>query len=242
MNHSKIIALYEASRECAWLRKMIDHIQKSCRIGAIKSPIIIYEDNAACVAQIQMGYIKTNYTKHISPKLFYPHELKEGGEISILQIKSCDNLVDLFTKSLPLAKFNKCVKGIGMCRLKDLQGSGGRFSLNRISCFLISTEKIYYLFLQESSYMISSTVQGGVLEIHSEYKFKLQVCGQFTSQNKDQTQALTSSGIDNNEVFKLMRRTEVIKHMLNLPRVTPIQRHHTDSASPLPSEGTQSHV
>jgi hypothetical protein len=42
-----------------------------------------------------------------------------------LQIKSCDNLVDLFTKSLPLAKFNKCVKGIGMCRLKDLQGSGG---------------------------------------------------------------------------------------------------------------------
>jgi hypothetical protein len=90
--------------------------------------------------------------------------------------------------------------------------------------------------------MISSTVQGGVLEIHSEYKFKLQVCGQFTSQNKDQTQALTSSGIDNNEVFKLMRRTEVIKHMLNLPRVTPIQRHHTDSASPPPSEGTQSHV
>jgi hypothetical protein len=89
MNHSEIIALYEASHECVWLRRMIDHIQKSCRIGAIKSPIIIYEDNAACVAQMQTGYIKTNYTKHISPKLFYPHELQEGGEISILQIKSC---------------------------------------------------------------------------------------------------------------------------------------------------------
>jgi hypothetical protein len=89
MNHSEIIALYEASHECVWLRRMIDHIQKSCGIGAIKSPIIIYEDNAACVAQMQTGYIKTNYTKHISPKLFYPHELQEGGEISILQIKSC---------------------------------------------------------------------------------------------------------------------------------------------------------
>jgi hypothetical protein len=52
MNHSEIIALYEASRECAWLRRMIDHIQKSCELGAIESPIIIYEDNAACVAEI----------------------------------------------------------------------------------------------------------------------------------------------------------------------------------------------
>jgi hypothetical protein len=99
---------------------MIDHIQKSCGIGTIESLIIIYEDNAACVAQMQTEYIKTNYTKHIYPKLFYPYELQEGGEISILQIKSCNNLVDLFMKSLPLATFNKCVKDIDMRRLKDL--------------------------------------------------------------------------------------------------------------------------
>jgi hypothetical protein len=51
-NHSEIIALYEASRECAWLRRVIDHIQTSCGMGALESPTIIYEDNAACVAQI----------------------------------------------------------------------------------------------------------------------------------------------------------------------------------------------
>jgi hypothetical protein len=84
MNHSEIIALYEVSRECAWLRRMIDHIQKSCELGAIESLIIVYEDNAACVAEIQTRYIKTNYIKYISPKLFYPHELQEGGEITIL--------------------------------------------------------------------------------------------------------------------------------------------------------------
>jgi hypothetical protein len=123
-NHSKIIALYEISCECVWLRRMIDHVQKSCGIGTIESPTIIYEDNVACVAQMQMGYIKTNYTKHISLKLFYPHELQESGEISILQIKSHDNLADLFTKSLSLTTFDKNVKGIGMRRLKDLQGSG----------------------------------------------------------------------------------------------------------------------
>jgi hypothetical protein len=57
--------------------------------------------------------------------LFYPQELQANGEISILQIKSCDNHADLFTKSLPLAIFDKYIKGIGMRRLKDLHGLGG---------------------------------------------------------------------------------------------------------------------
>jgi hypothetical protein len=104
-NHSKIIALYEASHECVWLRRMINHIQQSCGVGSIESPTIIYEDNAACVAQMQIGYIKSNITKHIAPKLFYPHELQKSGEINILQVKSCDNLADLFTKSLPTSTF-----------------------------------------------------------------------------------------------------------------------------------------
>jgi hypothetical protein len=54
INHSKIIALYEASQESTWLCRVIDHIQISCGIGALESPMIIYEDNAACVAQMQI--------------------------------------------------------------------------------------------------------------------------------------------------------------------------------------------
>jgi hypothetical protein len=56
--------------------------------------------------------------------LFYPHELWENGDINILQTKFCDNLVDLFTKSLLYSTFQKCVEGIGIRRLKCLQGSG----------------------------------------------------------------------------------------------------------------------
>jgi hypothetical protein len=107
---------------------MINHIQQSCGIGVIDSPTIIYEDNAPCVAQMDKGYIKSNIIKHISPKLFYPHELQQEGEINILLTKLCDNLADLFTKSLPASSFEKCVKGIGMRRLRDLQGSGGEIS------------------------------------------------------------------------------------------------------------------
>ena len=41
------------------------------------SPTIIYEDNAAYVAQVRGGYIKGDKTKHISPKFFYTHELRK---------------------------------------------------------------------------------------------------------------------------------------------------------------------
>jgi len=120
-NHSEIIALYEASRKCVWIRIMINHIQQSSDIGSMESSTIIYEDNVACVTRMQKGYIKSNITKHIAPQLFYPHQLQQSGEINILQTKSCDNLADLFTKSLPASTFEKCVRGIGMRRLRDLQ-------------------------------------------------------------------------------------------------------------------------
>jgi hypothetical protein len=106
---------------------MIDHIIRSCGIGAVDTPIIIFEDNSACVTQMELGYIKNNMTKHIIPKLFYPHEVQKNGEIEILQTKSCDNLADLFTKSLPYSAVHKCVEGIGMRRLRDLQKSGREF-------------------------------------------------------------------------------------------------------------------
>jgi hypothetical protein len=63
--------------------------------------------------------------KHISLKLFYPQELHEHEEIGILRTKSCDNFIDLFTKLLTLAILDKCVKDIGMKRLKDLQDLEG---------------------------------------------------------------------------------------------------------------------
>nr|AAK91878.1 Putative copia-type pol polyprotein [Oryza sativa]AAP52115.1 retrotransposon protein, putative, Ty1-copia subclass [Oryza sativa Japonica Group] len=124
-NHSEIIALYEATREYVGLMRMIGHIQKSCGLNIDNTPTIIYEDNATCVAQIHMGYVKSNFTKHITLKFFYPHELQKSGEINVLQTKSCENLADLFTKSLPASSFHRCVRGIGMRRLSELQESGG---------------------------------------------------------------------------------------------------------------------
>lgn len=86
-NHSKIIVLYEASKECIWLHGMINQITQSCGIGPINSPTVIYEDNAACVVQTKTCYIKNNITKHIASKILYHHELQNNGEINVLQTK-----------------------------------------------------------------------------------------------------------------------------------------------------------
>ncbi|KAI3444113.1 hypothetical protein Pfo_000778 [Paulownia fortunei] len=54
----------------------------SIKIG-YRHPTIIYENNAACIAQVKGGYIKGDRTKHISPKFFHTHELQKNGEIDI---------------------------------------------------------------------------------------------------------------------------------------------------------------
>jgi len=121
-NHAELLAIHEASRECVWLRSITQHIHQSCGLSSHeKHPTILYEDNAACIAQLKDGYIKGDRTKHISPKFFFTHDLQKDGEINVQQVRSSDNLADLFTKALPTATFEKLVYRIGMRRLKDLQ-------------------------------------------------------------------------------------------------------------------------
>ena len=86
-NHAEIIAIHEASRECVWLRSVIQHIRENCGLSSIiKSPTILYEDNAACITQIRGGYIKGDRNKHIAPKFFYTHELQKICDIDVKQI------------------------------------------------------------------------------------------------------------------------------------------------------------
>lgn len=59
---------------------MTNHIQKSYGFGTANTPINIYGDNAAWVAQIETSYIKSIMTNHISLKL-YIHELQNDGEV-----------------------------------------------------------------------------------------------------------------------------------------------------------------
>ena len=120
-NHAEILALHEATRECFWLRSVVGHIRSSCDLlPAVDVPTTIFEDNAACIEQLKKGYIKGDNTKHIAPKFFFSHQQQEHHNIEVTQIRSQDNLADLFTKSLPKVMFQKLVHGIGMRKFSEL--------------------------------------------------------------------------------------------------------------------------
>ncbi|XP_069154591.1 uncharacterized protein [Solanum lycopersicum] len=69
-----------------------------CLYVQTKIPKTLYEDNAACIAQLNGEYIKGDRTNHISPKFFFTHDLQQHGEVYVQQIRPSDNLEDLFNK------------------------------------------------------------------------------------------------------------------------------------------------
>ena len=121
-NHVELLALHESTRECIWLKSLVRHIRESCDLSFNKDiPIILFEDNEACIAQTREGYIKGDRTKHIDPKFFFTHELQQRREIDVCHIRSCENPADLFTKALPTTPFEKLVHKIGMRRFRDIK-------------------------------------------------------------------------------------------------------------------------
>ena len=100
-NYAELIALYEASRECLWLRSMIGQLQEHCGLNdTIRAPTTIYEDSNAYINQVREEYIRGDRIKHLSPKLFFEHDLQKDEMIKVQEIQSCENPADLFTKSL----------------------------------------------------------------------------------------------------------------------------------------------
>jgi hypothetical protein len=133
---------------------------------------------------------------------------KKVGEISILQIKSCDNLTGLFTKSLPLATFDKCMKDIGICRLKDLWCSEEDSLWIRISYFLISIEKIYYLFYRNQVTLPDQLSNGKC------YKFTLNLQVQMSTKWPVDTTSKPNNLVSRSSIRNRLHK--MFKHMSKL--------------------------
>jgi hypothetical protein len=64
-----------------------------------------------CYTSQPTSYCCNNFLLHIFCSYYNDYTSKQKGQnpVVILQAKSCDNLADLFTKSLPYSTFSKCV-------------------------------------------------------------------------------------------------------------------------------------
>lgn len=120
-NHAELLALHEATREAVWLRTIHKIISSQCGFTEEGKPTIIFEDNAACVSQVNAGFIKADRTKHISPQIFgFTQDLIQAKEIEISKVESAHNVADMLTKALPAYIHKRLVQEAGMRQLRDL--------------------------------------------------------------------------------------------------------------------------
>ncbi|KAM3285158.1 hypothetical protein P3S67_023957 [Capsicum chacoense] len=115
-NYAEIIVVHEASRECVWLRSMINLIREKCGVKYDNLHTILCRDNSAYIAHLKGGFINGDRTKHILSKLFCIHEIQKNDDINVQQIRSTDNVTDLFTKSSSITTFKKMLHKIEMQR------------------------------------------------------------------------------------------------------------------------------
>ena len=85
--HAELIALYETTRELTWIRALLCNLSATLALPPIDI-IPVYEDNQPCIDHASSGYIKSEATKPMAPKIFYPHQLVQAGHITINYVPS----------------------------------------------------------------------------------------------------------------------------------------------------------
>ena len=110
------MAASEAAKEVVWLKKFLMDLQL---IPSADRPITLYCDNSGAVAQFkEPRYHKKQ--KHIERKYHLIRDIVERGDTVVTKITSEENLVDSFTKTLPVRVFKKHVDYMGVNSLLDL--------------------------------------------------------------------------------------------------------------------------
>ncbi|CAJ2666383.1 unnamed protein product [Trifolium pratense] len=107
---AEFIAATAAVNQVVWLKKILFdlHLQQNHKIE-------VFIDNQAAIA-ISKDPVCHGKTKHFNIKLYFLREMQQNGEVTLVYCKSEDQLADLFTKPLPVSKFECLRQKIGVCR------------------------------------------------------------------------------------------------------------------------------
>ncbi|CAJ2667746.1 unnamed protein product [Trifolium pratense] len=107
---AEFIAATAAVNQVVWLKKILFdlHLQQNHKIE-------VFIDNQAAIA-ISKDPVCHGKTKHFNIKLYFLREMQQNGEVTLVYCKSEDQLADLFTKPLPVSKFEFLRQKIGVCR------------------------------------------------------------------------------------------------------------------------------
>lgn len=105
---AEFVAATAAVNQALWLRKILNDLNLEQ-----KESTRIHVDNQAAIA-ISHNPVFHGKTKHFKIKLFFLREVQKEGDVALVYCKSEDQLADLFTKPLPVSKFESLRQEIGV--------------------------------------------------------------------------------------------------------------------------------
>nr|GEU88559.1 hypothetical protein [Tanacetum cinerariifolium] len=113
---AEYITAYDASKEAVWVRNFISGFGV---VLTIEEPISMYCDNTGAInIANESGIIKG--ARHFHAKVHYLREVIEYSDIKLENVRTNDNLSDLFTIALAFPKHLEHTKNIGMLPASSL--------------------------------------------------------------------------------------------------------------------------
>jgi hypothetical protein len=106
---AEFIAAIAAVNQALWLQKLLRDLQME-----EEEATEISVDNQAAIA-ISHNPVFHGKTKHFNIKLYFLREVQKNGEVKLIYCKSENQLADLFTKPLPVNRFEFLRQRIGVC-------------------------------------------------------------------------------------------------------------------------------
>ena len=103
---AEFMAITEAIKESIWLRGLVGELH-SCQ-GAT----IVHSDSQSAIP-LTKDPMHHERTKHIDVRYHFVRDIVAQGEIIVHKISTEENPASILTKTLPLAKFKKCLDIIG---------------------------------------------------------------------------------------------------------------------------------
>jgi hypothetical protein len=100
-------ALCEITRDIIWIRQFVETLGLK-----LETPSLVFEDNKGCI-DIAKNPSNHKGTRQMSTKLFFVRD-ELNKSIKVEQIESNNNIADIFTKSLPPAKFQEFRNMLGL--------------------------------------------------------------------------------------------------------------------------------
>ena len=118
---AEYLAAMMAAQESTWLVQLLENLHQT-----VDYPVPLYYDNQSVICLVENLEFHAR-TKHVEVQYHFIHEKALTGEIKVIQVKTEEQLADIFTKGLNSEKLYEFRKELDMTLrrwIKDINNKG----------------------------------------------------------------------------------------------------------------------